>query len=365
MIDFEKGMVNRGNWQKIQQVMQRAERGAEITLGFLGGSITQGAVASKQENCYASRVYKWWSETFPKVKFINAGIGGTTSQFGVARVEEDLLSFHPDMIFVEFSVNDDCNPFFRETYEGLVRRILKAGAALLLIHNVRYDNMVSAEDIHLEIGKHYQLPCVSMKSTIYPLVASGEIPNRQITPDDLHPNDLGHEMAASVITAFLEKIRTAEKMDAPLSTMPEPLTENQYGSSLRYQNHNSNPTLEGFVPDDTPQTHITQMFRRGFTAWHKGDRITFLVEGTGVAVQYRKSVRKPTPIARAVVDDCQEQAVLLDGNFQENWGDCLYIDNVLFHGEKQLHKVEITIIEDHEDDAVPFYLVSVIGSQSE
>lgn len=365
MIDFEKGMVNRGNWQKIQQVMQRAERGAEITLGFLGGSITQGALASKQENCYASRVYKWWSETFPKVKCINAGIGGTTSQFGVARVEEDLLSFHPDMIFVEFSVNDDCNPFFRETYEGLVRRILKAGAALLLIHNVRYDNMVSAEDIHLEIGKHYQLPCVSMKSTIYPLVASGEIPNRQITPDDLHPNDLGHEMAASVITAFLEKIRTAEKMDAPLSTMPEPLTENQYGSSLRYQNHNSNPTLEGFVPDHTPQTHITQMFRRGFTAWHKGDRITFLVEGTGVAVQYRKSVRKPTPIARAVVDDCQEQAVLLDGNFQENWGDCLYIDNVLFHGEKQLHKVEITIIEDHEDDAVPFYLVSVIGSQSE
>ena len=364
MIDFEKGMVNRGNWYKIQQVMRRAEGGEEITLGFLGGSITQGSLASKQEYCYASRVFAWWSRRFPKVNFINAGIGGTTSQFGVARVEEDLLRFHPDMIFVEFSVNDDCNSFFRETYEGLVRRILKAGAALLLIHNVRYDNMVSAEDIHLEIGKHYHLPCVSMKSTIYPLVASGAIQNRQITPDDLHPNDEGHALVASVITACLEEIRQAA-MDERPSPLPAPLTENQYAVSCRYQNHNSDPILEGFTPDDTPQEHITQMFRKGFTAWRKGDRITFFVEGTGVAVQYRKSVRKPTPIAAVVVDDDQKTQMLLDGNFQEDWGDCLYIDTVLFHGEKKLHKVEITIEEDHENDAVPFYLVAVIGSQGE
>ena len=115
MIDFEKGMVNRGNWYAIQQVMERAARGEEITVGVLGGSITQGCLASKQENCYASRVYQWWSSHFPKVNFINAGIGGTTSQFGVARVEEDLLRFQPDLVFVEFSVNDDGNPFFRET----------------------------------------------------------------------------------------------------------------------------------------------------------------------------------------------------------------------------------------------------------
>ncbi|MDY4221431.1 MAG: SGNH/GDSL hydrolase family protein [Candidatus Faecousia sp.] len=362
MIDFEKGMVNRGNWYAIQQVMDYAAGGKEVTVGFLGGSITQGSLASIQENCYASRVFKWWSSHFPKVNFINAGIGGTTSQFGVARVEEDLLKFHPDLIFVEFSVNDEGNPFFRETYEALVRRILSSGAAVMLIHNVRYDNMVSAEDIHVEIGRHYHLPCVSMRSSIYPLVASGKIPNRQITPDDLHPNDLGHEMVASVITYFLEKIRTADKKDAPAFTMPEPLTENQYEYSLRYQNHNSSPVLEGFVPDHTPQEHITQMFRRGYTACNFGDRITFQVEGTGVAVQYRKSVRKPAPIARVVVDDCQEKAVLLDGNFDEDWGDCLHIDTVLFHGERKRHKVEITIAQAHEDDAVLFYLVSVIGS---
>lgn len=363
MIDFEKGIVNRGSWYAIQRVFEKARRGETVTIGFLGGSITQGSLASCPDNCYASRVYQWWKEQFPNTQFINAGIGGTTSQFGVARVEADLLRYEPDMVFVEFSVNDDCNAFFMETYEGLVRKLLTSGTALLLIHNVRYDNMEGAEDVHLKIGKHYSLPCVSMKSTIYPLVASGALPNREITPDDLHPNDRGHALVASVIICCLEKILNAQTMDERPEPLPEPLTENQYQNSIRYQNGNASPVMEGFQPDFTPQEHITQMFRHGFTAWHRGDRITFRVACTGIAVQYRKSVRKPAPIARVVVDGDEENAVLLDANFGEDWGDCLYIDNALLHGEQKEHTVELTIVEAHENDAVPFYLVSVIGSQ--
>jgi hypothetical protein len=46
----------------------------------------------------------------------------------------------------------------------------------------------------------------------------------------------------------------------------------------------------------------------------------------------------------------------------ETWGDCLIIDTVLILGENKKHKVTIEIIEDHKEDKVPFYLVSVIGS---
>lgn len=362
MIDFEKGIVNRGNWSAIQSVFRKVSGGEPVLIGFLGGSITQGSLASCQENCYASRVYRWWKEQFSNVRFRNAGIGGTTSQFGVARVEDDLLRYQPDMVFVEFSVNDDCTPFFQETYEGLVRKILETGAALMLIHNVRYDNMESAEDIHLPIGKHYALPCISMRTTIYPLVASGALPSRDITPDGLHPNDRGHGMVAAAIIYFLEKILSVDTIDTKCGALPEPMTKNQYQCSVRYQNHNAFPLLEGFQQDAAPQERITQMFRHGFTAGHAGDRITFWVEGTGVAVQYRKSVNKPAPIARAVVDDCEENAVILDANFQETWGDCLFIENVLVRGERKRHKVVITIAEAHKEDVVPFYLVSVIGS---
>lgn len=366
-IDFEKGIVNHGDWSRLSACMKRAANGESLTLGFLGGSITQGSLASTPETCYAYRVYQWWTEKFPKAKiqYINAGIGGTTSQFGVARVEEDLLRFRPDVIFIEFSVNDDNNPHFRETYEGLVRRAY--GPALVLIHNVRYDDMTSAEEMHLQIGRHYDLPCVSMKSTIYPEVAAGRIANREITPDDLHPNDLGHAMVAGVVTHLLDRIyekALAGEWEPPKNAcLPAPLTANQYQCSIRYQNHNSSPILEGFTPDPEPQHHITQTFRRGYTAEKVGDKITFFVEGTGIAVQYRKSVTKPTPIAKVVVDDREEEAMLLDGNFQEDWGDCLYLETVLRHGENRCHKVEIRIVESHENDMVPFYLVSVIGSK--
>lgn len=362
MIDYEKGIVNRGNWAAVQAVMQRGEAGEPIKIGFLGGSITQGSLSSTPQTCYAYLVYSWFRQHYPKAEYINAGIGGTTSQFGVARVEDDLLRYQPDLIFIEFSVNDECNPHFQETYEGLVRKVLGTGIAVILIHNVMYDSMNSAEDIHLAIGKHYDLPCVSMKSTIYPEVAAGRIPNRQITPDDLHPNDEGHALVASVVTYLLDKIRTGEQETKEQTSLPAPMTANQYEHSTRYQNHNSSPVCVGFEADLQPREHITQMFRHGFTAWKQGSSITFNIEGTGIAVQYRKSVRKPAPIAKVVVDDCEDTALILDANFRETWGDCLYIDTVLTHAEKKLHKVEITITEAHEDDAVPFYLVSVIGS---
>ena len=362
MVEFEKGLVARGSWGKLRQCMKKAAAGEPVTLAFLGGSITQGSLASIPENCYAYRVFKWWQETFPesKMTFVNAGIGGTTSQFGVARVGEDVLSYEPDFVLMEFSVNDENTPHFRETYEGLVRRLLASGAALMLMNNVCYDSGNSAEEMHLQVARHYNLPSVSMKSTLYAALRRGALKNRDITPDDLHPNDLGHELVAKVITHFLEQVRSAPWEAAQEDPLPVPLTANRYEGSRRYQAHNSTPVLLGFLPDTAPQNHITEIFRKGFTAWEKGACATFSVTGTCIGVQYRKSVTQPTPIARITVDG--EHAMLLDGNFKETWGDCLYLDTVAEGLENKAHTVTIELVETHEDDKVPFYLVSVIGS---
>ena len=230
-LDYENAIANRGNLFQLKRVMERAMAGEMITLGFLGGSITQGSLATKPENCYAYRVYEWWSRQFPDAKtvYINAGIGATTSEYGVARVEDDLLKHQPDVVFVEFSVNDESTEHFKETYEGLVRKILReeTAPALLLVHNVYYHNGANAQVMHAQIGRYYDLPEISMQSCIYPEVVKGHITNREITPDDLHPNDLGHEMVASVITYFLEQVKKelAQKEDAPEKKLRKPLTE--------------------------------------------------------------------------------------------------------------------------------------------
>lgn len=373
LVNFKDGIVFHGNTVRIQTVMNRAAAGEAITVGFLGGSITQGSLASAPDTCYAANVTRWWREQYPKadITYINAGIGGTTSQFGVARAEKDLLSFRPDFVVIEFSVNDDNSLFFRETYEGLVRKVYGAefAPAVLLVHNVFYETGTNTQDQHETIGRYYGLPCVSMKSSVYQAVAAGKIPVRDITPDDLHPNDAGHRLLADLIIYFLEQVQEEAKAMQPAQSrqgsseavLPLPITKNAYEHSVRYQTYNSAPELSGFVADTEEQHGITDIFKHGFIGRKAGDAISFDIEGTGIAVQYRKSVRHPACVAKAVLDDDTEHAVMLDGNFDETWGDCLYITTLGEHMEQGVHHLEITITEGDET-MVPFYLVSVIGS---
>ena len=365
-IDCRKGVMNKGNLYRIERVMKKAMRGEAITVGFLGGSITQGCLSSTPETCYAYLVYKWWCETFPdsKITYVNAGIGGTTSQFGVARADSDLLSKDIDFTVVEFSVNDDDNEHFLETYEGLIRKIYryKTNPAILIVNSVRYDDGVNAQAQHIKIGKAYELPCVSMRPTLYEKILDGTYTSRDITEDDLHPNDEGHGLMSEVIISFLEMVYGEleagnEAADNHLEVQKmAPVTENAYEDAVRIQNYNSEAVLtenDGFAIDSQPQNDIREIFRRGWTADKKGAHIGFDIEGSCIGVQYRKSVVQPTCIARAVVDGDTDNAKILDGNFEENWGDSLH------YGK---HYVEIELIETHADDKVPFYLVSVIGS---
>jgi len=375
------GLINRGNLNRIKKVMKRARGGEPVSAVYLGGSITQGSLSSTQDKCYASRVNKWWVDKFPnsEITFINAGIGGTTSQFGVSRVKNHVLRHRPDFILTEFAVNDDDTDFFMETYEGLIRKILKDAdrPTLMLMNNAWFDSGNNSERIHLAIAKHYELPMVSMKSTIWPAIESGELVKENLSPDMLHPNDEGHKLVSEVIIDFLEKVyESMDEDEAPLPydvdmtkviELPEPFTDNKYEYSKRIKKYDLDEydvKLDGFLVDTHKKKEFLDIFSGGFTGAKVGDSITFKAECTGLAVQYKKTIHKPAPIAKAVIDGDESNPVVLDANFTEDWGDCLYIETCTQNMPLGTHEIKITITEAHEDDQVPFYLVSVIASAS-
>lgn len=365
IIDKEAGILNRGNLTRLKGFMNRAAKGERLTVGFIGGSITQGFSATDPGKCYAARTVAWLRKIYPNTEFayVNAGIGATDSQFGAARVQEDLLRRLPDLVFVEFSVNDHSTPHFCETYEGLVRQIYGSASApaMVLIHNVYYDTGKSAAYYHAQVGRHYDLPCISMQNSIYPAVAAGRLPAEKITADFLHPNDLGHALVASVITNFLEKV-IHDKTQEPQEIFPAPLTENAYEHCMRLQYSNSTPGKSVFVEDMTPQRDITDIFRNGWSAGEKGAYLEFAFRGTGAAVQYRRVKDGPAPIATAVVDENPETACVLDGTFDETWGDKMQLTTVAEHLPYGEHRVRIELTETHENDKAGFYLVSLIVS---
>ena len=358
------------NEQRLKHCMRRAQHGEPLTIGFFGGSITQGCAASAQEKCYAYRVFQWWEQAFPQAEFsyVNGGIGGTDSHFGVSRVWQDFLMYGPDVVVLDFSVNDMTDDpgrketFFQETFEGLVRRILtsRTKPAVLILNNVYYDTGDNVQKEHNQIGDWYGIPHVSMKDTLYAGMQAGQYTKEELTQDGLHPNDKGHELVAAQITEFLDEVKRHMWKDGPEYEMPQPVTANAYETARRLTIREAMPLLDGFRTDPDEKTGHLDLFKNGWTGRKAGDRILFVEEASCIALQYRKSVTGPALRAKAVLDGDASHAWILDGNFEEEWGDCAYITMLLHHGERKKHRIELEILDDELDEAVPFYLMSLI-----
>lgn len=101
---------------------------APLTVAFIGGSLTEGEVdyegtSLANENLkWANVMIRFLSGLFPlrPIKAVNAGLGGTGSEYGAIRFARDVLSHEPDLVFIEFSCND--TPAREEDCEGQGKR---------------------------------------------------------------------------------------------------------------------------------------------------------------------------------------------------------------------------------------------------
>lgn len=84
---------------RLGRFFERAEEGSCLTIAFLGGSITQGSLATKAKNTYAARVFHWYEETFPDSVFsyINRGLE-TDGEISPSPAYKYMLEFVGDSI---------------------------------------------------------------------------------------------------------------------------------------------------------------------------------------------------------------------------------------------------------------------------
>lgn len=250
-----RSVVSPGNTTRLKRVFAKAARGEPVTLGFIGGSITQGSLASEPTRNYASQIAAWWGQRFPNASLsvVNAGLAGTGSLLGAFRVGADLLSKDPDLVIVEFSVNDASAD--ADAYEGLLRQILDhrtAPAALLLF--MMWEKGGNMQSMQVPIGRHYDLPMISFRDALWPEMEAGRLAWRDVIVDVVHPNDLGHRYAASFCTNFFEKVLRQQATTHgafTLDQLPAPL-----GSSL-YAHVGLMPATD-FTPIDRDGWQLTR-----------------------------------------------------------------------------------------------------------
>ena len=119
-------LTNLGNTYRLKNAIEKAKNGEDVTVAYIGGSITEG---DNKPTCYAARSYDYFVETFAKnpdkCHYVNAGISGTPSVLGSLRLENDVLNHNPDIVFVEYAVNDGGEDIYYDAYESIIRACLE------------------------------------------------------------------------------------------------------------------------------------------------------------------------------------------------------------------------------------------------
>lgn len=198
---------------------KKAESGQPVTIGYIGGSITRG------DDMYRNQSAKFIQNMFPRVKMkaINAGVSGTGTDLGACRIHDQLLQYHPDLIFIEFAVNGA----FRPGMEGMIRQIWKfdPGIDICLLYTIRGDQWQEyakgrvPENIRglEEIACYYHIPSVhlgietSMLDKAGKLVwkgDAGKIHDKIVfSMDGVHPLKAGGDLYAKAIARSMLKLK--------------------------------------------------------------------------------------------------------------------------------------------------------------
>ena len=340
---IRRAVVNAGNTARLADAMKRAQAGEKITIGTIGGSITQGTAASTTDERYANRALQWWAKTFPKAQldFVNAGIGATDSYIGVHRADADLLSKKPDVVIVEFSVNDTDAALNLQTYDSLVRKILQAEnhPAVILLFTTQEDG-TSLQDTHMQIGSAYNLPMISYKNAVLPEIEAGKFTWKDISPDNIHPNSVGHGIIGELLWSYFNSVYAKlDQIDtSDLTFTADPVTKDLYAKGQLLDSKTLTPkTIQGFE-----LAEVSNQFPNDWTT-KEGGELTFEVTGSNIGVLYYKTVDGKSGQYCVYVDDRLIQ--VLDGDFTGGWGNYAQAQQVYTSDTSSTHTVTIKQLE--------------------
>ncbi|MBR5371760.1 MAG: SGNH/GDSL hydrolase family protein [Oscillospiraceae bacterium] len=316
----KRAVLQKGNRARLAAVMKKAQNKEHVTIGCIGGSITQGSGASGSDETYFYRSSMWWAKAFPEnasnFEYINAGIGATGSYIGVHRLEHDLLAKKPDLVIVEFSVNDTDPVRDLESYDALVRNILSQpnDPAVILLFMTQEDG-TSLADTHRTVGEAYGLPMISYRDAVLPEIRSGAFTWQDISPDNIHPNSKGHGIAAELLWQYYDSVLAdlGNISTGNTAFTAEPVGKEKYQNAMLL-------TADGLTPMDAngfDNADVSQQFPGNWKTDTAGE-IVFEVHAANIGILFQRTTDGKSGQYEVLVDG--EKTAVLNGNFPNGWG---------------------------------------------
>lgn len=232
----------------------------QATVAFIGGSITE-------MNGYRVMVCDRLQERFPETQFefINAGISSTCSTTGAFRLDRDVLAHEPDLLFVEFAVNDDQDAAHpaRECLrgmEGILRhaRTKHPDLDIVVTHFVNppmlekltRDETPISSGTHEQVARHYGVATVDLARELSQRIAAGSFSWKEY--GGTHPAKPGNRLAADLIEQLLTAAWKLADPEAPQPNqrLPKALDANSYAKAELVDVHKA--TIDAGWKIETP-----------------------------------------------------------------------------------------------------------------
>lgn len=292
----------------------RGER--PVAIAYLGGSITE-------QNGWRVRSLDYFRKRFPKssITEIQAAIGGTGSELGAFRLGPDVLRHRPDLVFVEFAVNDNGRKAadILRSMEGIVRHIWTElpETDICFVYTVTYHDLKLIEENKTKlststmeaIADYYRIPSVYLGSEVIRLLKSDKLvmkgPEPEMTAvsgssldamaaiprtadgkiifsgDGVHPYiNTGHVLYAEALKKALEKIEPEGK---PGSRLPLPPSNDP----ACYADTKSIPLDSPFVRLSGSVTEVNLETPQGRPFRNRADKLWKLAPGTELKFKFK------------------------------------------------------------------------------
>lgn len=350
---LKSSLVNKGDISRILKLIEKAENGEDITIAFLGGSITQGCNSTVPEKCYVELTYKWFKEKFNNVnvKYINAGVGATGSLIGVHRVEKQVISQNPDIVFVDAAVNDDEDYSCKVAYESLIRRILSSKSKPAVVEVfMTMDTGINVQEQQIAIGERYNVPMISFRDALKCEVLNNKMKYADVLTDEVHPNDSGHCIISELLINFINNVykneyKKGEEIKIVDNILEIPCVfEDRYINGTIINNFKIQPKeVIGFKNYDEG----FQVFQN---AWkynsevNEDGRLVVDLEARNVVLLYKKSTSESSGKINVKVNG--KDKVFLDTYFKNGWGDYSATEILELGDEIKKYKIEIDVIKE-------------------
>ncbi len=320
----------------LHNTLYKLKEEKKLKVLYYGGSVTYGVGASAREKTSWRALFtNYLKESYPdaEIESINSAISGTGSLLGLFRLERDVIPHNPDLIFIEYSINDFYlgagEDQIKIQNETMIRRLYEMNPNIDIVY-VFTEGVTSAttgirDKLHKgskpqnEIAEYFGINSVNvgraLTDTISDKSSASSEEWKQYFQDGVHPVDKGYAAYFEVLKDFFEN---QEKIYKDGEIKAHKIPENPLVGVMEEYTMIAGNELESiasgdwkFNPDSSYIPNINSVYQGSLSPKATGSELTYTFTGKGFSIFFSGNAYK---YLECSIDGSDWKIPVSDGN---------------------------------------------------